>query len=90
MDLCKEELTMTRSITLKSHVGPDGVLHLQVPVGIANTDLEIVLVVVPVEAASKTPEALGWPAGFFEETAGSLPALERPPQGEWEVRDALA
>jgi hypothetical protein len=27
------------------------------------------------EPAQKTPEALGWPPGFFEQTAGSLPDL---------------
>ncbi len=29
----------------------------------------------------------GWPIGFFERTAGSIPDLERPPQGTYEARE---
>ena len=40
------------------------------------------------EPASETVvDANGWPIGFFEETAGSIPDFpEREPQGEYEVR----
>jgi hypothetical protein len=33
-----------------------------------------------------SPEARGWPPGFFERTAGSLAddPIERPPQGDFE------
>ena len=35
-------------------------------------------------------DALGWPAGFFEETYGSIPDFpERQPQGDYEIRDEL-
>ncbi|MEA5503329.1 type II toxin-antitoxin system ParD family antitoxin [Halotia wernerae UHCC 0503] len=39
----------------------------------------------------KTPEELGWPANFFEQTAGCLQdePLVRYPQGEYEVREPL-
>jgi Bacterial antitoxin of ParD toxin-antitoxin type II system and RHH len=39
----------------------------------------------------KTPEELGWPAGFFEQTAGCLQddPLVRYPQGEYEAREPL-
>jgi hypothetical protein len=33
-----------QSIKLKSHVGEDGVLQLQLPIGIKNTDLEVIVV----------------------------------------------
>lgn len=36
-----------KTVTLRSHVGEDGVLRLEVPIGIANADLEVVLVVQP-------------------------------------------
>ena len=82
-----------QSITLQSHVGVDGILKLQVPVGITNTDLEVMVVVQPIAPASgrKTPEDLGWPPGFFEQTAGCWQGepLVREPQGEYEVRDEL-
>ncbi|MEW5719163.1 MAG: hypothetical protein AB1817_11080, partial [Chloroflexota bacterium] len=79
---------MTKSITLHSHVGADGLLNLQVPLGLTNADLEIVLVVVPIAPTAKTPDALGWPPGFFEETAGAWQGerLAREPQGEYERR----
>jgi Arc/MetJ-type ribon-helix-helix transcriptional regulator len=43
----------------------------------------------PIQA--KTPEELGWPAGFFEQTAGCLQddPLVRYPQGEYEIREPL-
>ena len=63
------------------------------PVGIANADLEVMVVVQPIAPASahKTPENLGWPPGFFEQTFGCLQdiPLVREPQGEYEVRDKL-
>ena len=41
--------------------------------------------------APKTPEELGWPPGFFENTFGSIddPAFKRYPQGEFEKREPL-
>jgi len=38
-----------------------------------------------------TPEELGWPPGFFEQTEGSLAddPIERPPQGEFVIREEL-
>ncbi|MBD2596530.1 DUF2281 domain-containing protein [Nostoc spongiaeforme FACHB-130] len=38
-----------------------------------------------------TPEELGWPAGFFEQTAGCLAddPIQRYPQGEYEQREQL-
>ncbi len=82
-----------QSITLQSHVGADGVLKLQVPVGIANADLEVMVVVQPITPASahKTPGDLGWSPGFFERTAGGWQGepLVREPQGEYEIRDEM-
>ena len=76
-----------KTITVESRVGSDGILKLQVPVGIPNSD--VVVIVVPVAPAEKSPEELGWPPGFFEQTAGSIPDLERAPQGNYEVRNEL-
>ena len=72
------------SLTLRTHVGKDGILKLETPVGIANAEVEIVLIVHPVEKK-------GWPPGFFEVFAGSIPDFPpRAPQGEYEVRDELS
>ena len=76
------------TFTLHSRVGADGLLKLQVPVKVTNTELEVVLIVQPVEPAG---EKVGWPPGFFEQTYGSFrdQPLVREPQGEYEVRDEL-
>ena len=76
------------TITLRSRVGADGLLKLQVPVKATNTDLEVVLIVQPVAVAAETH---GWPAGFFEEVAGGWQGeqLVREDQGQYEVREDL-
>lgn len=81
------------SLSLHSHVGADGVLKLQVPVGLSNTDLEIMLIFQPIKQSSlrEKPEELGWPPNFFEETFASCAddPLLRPPQGEYEEPEVL-
>lgn len=81
-----------QSIKLQSHVGSDGILKLEIPVGLTDADLEVLVVVQPLLVSSPaTPEELGWPPGFFEETFGSLKEtpLVRESQGEYETRDEL-
>ena len=82
-----------QSIQLQSHVGPDGILKLHIPVGMADVDLEVLVVVQPLESApvATESEALGWPPGFFERTFGSFrdEPLAREPHDELEVRDEL-
>lgn len=59
-------------ITLHSHVGSDGILHLEVPVGLHDAGVEVTVTIQPVTSAkAKTPEELGYPPGFFERTAGA-------------------
>ena len=70
--------------------GDDGVLHLDVPVGAPNAEFEVVVVLQPKTTATKpqAPGDLGWPPGFFEQTAGSIqdPTFRRHDQGEFEKR----
>jgi hypothetical protein len=73
-----------KSVTFHSHVGADGILNLQVPVGIINTELEVMVIVQP---TSKPPKYAGWLPGFFEDWAGE--PLVRPEQGEYEIREEL-
>lgn len=44
------------------------------------------------EYIAQLPEAPGWPPGFIERTYGSLAddPIERPPQGDFEERDAIS
>lgn len=76
------------TITLHSRVGADGLLKLQVPIKLTNTDLEVVLIVQPVASANQEP---GWPPGFLEEVAGGWQGepLVREDQGHYEVREDL-
>jgi hypothetical protein len=78
-----------KSVTFHSHVGADGILNLQIPVGIINTELEVMVIVQPVvQPESKSAEPSGWLPGFFEEVIGSWAGepLVRPEQGEYEMR----
>ncbi len=77
-----------QSIKLRSHVGQDGILKLEVPVGLSETDLEVVVVVQPV-AKESSPKP-NWPPGFFKRVIGGWKGeLIREPQGEYEVRKPL-
>lgn len=78
------------TIKLRTHVGQDGVLRLQLPLGIGNQDLEVVVIV---QAQQSEPvDVNGWPIGYFEESYGSLAdtPIERPDQGVLETRDPIS
>ncbi len=81
-----------QSIKLKSHIGSDGILHLDLPVGIKDKELEVMVIFQAVDSFSaiQTPESLGWPPNFFEQTAGCLQDdfLGRYPQRDCEERES--
>ena len=57
-----------QTITLKARTDRDGVVKLEIPTDLGNREIEIVLVLNPLE-----PEPLddmGYPIGYFEETYG--------------------
>jgi hypothetical protein len=81
---------MMQSILLNSRVGPDGVLKLDVPIGLHDADLEVMVVFQLVTPSQKSSsDASAWPVGFFEKTFGCLrdEFIMRESQGEYEVRD---
>ncbi|MBW4567168.1 MAG: hypothetical protein KME31_03850 [Tolypothrix carrinoi HA7290-LM1] len=71
------------SIKIRSHVGKDGILHLDIPVEMADTEIEVTVTIQRV-----TPQQRGWMPGFFEEVIGGWVGepLERAEQGEYETR----
>ena len=78
------------AIKMKTHVGDDGVMKLEVPTSFSNSDLEVIVVV-----HSQTPQQDGfdraeWIA-FVETTAGSLvdDPIVRGDQGTLEIRDEI-
>lgn len=78
---------LTEKIETRAHTTREGMLNLSVNVGIADVDVDVA-VTVRVRAAAQVGEVdeNGWPKDFFERVAGSMPELERAPQGEFEER----
>jgi hypothetical protein len=84
----KEHTTMNR-IVVNSRVGPDGVLHVVVPVGTVSANQEVQVTIEPaVSPSSMTQEE--WRKFIFS-TAGSItdPTFIRHEQGEYERREDL-
>lgn len=87
------------SIKLKSHIGNDGILQVQVPDDFRNQNFEILIVFQPISniesqedvLLDSKPESRGWNSNFFETTIGSWEGepLERPSQLPYEVREDL-
>jgi hypothetical protein len=83
------------SIKLKSHVGDDGILQIQVPVGFKNEDLEVMVIFQRLKSRnsnSATLESRGWQPGFFEEVIGSWESepLERSEQLPYKTRSQVS
>lgn len=75
-----------QSINIRSHVGADGILHLDIPIEITNMEIEVTVTIQTV-----SPQQRSWMPGFFEEVIGGWVGepLERPEQGEYETREQL-
>lgn len=83
-------------IRLTARADAAGVIQLSLPAGSAGTEYDLQIVLTPKPAATgpagpKTPEDLGWPPGYFENTAGVIqdPAFDRGEQGWYEQREPL-
>jgi hypothetical protein len=81
-------LMLTETIETNGHTTSEGVLNLSLNVGVSNTDVAVVVRVRPMASAGEV-DANGWPKGFFDRVAGSMPELRRPPQGHFEERSPL-
>jgi hypothetical protein len=78
---------LTETIQTRAHTTRDGILNLRVDVGVPDTDVAVTVRVTP--AFHGDVDANGWPWGFFARVAGSMPELERAPQGQFEVRSTV-
>ena len=76
---------MTEIIETLGHISPDGVLNLSVQIGVPDTDVAVTVQVRPL-APRGAVDAKGWPIDYFESVPGSMPELERAPQGSFELR----
>ena len=78
-----------KSIVLKSKVGADGILHLSVPIGLAEADTEVKVTVESV--SSEKPRTQQEWSAWVDSMAGSwLGDFERPAQGVFENRETLS
>lgn len=79
-----------RSILMRSRAGSDGIVHLEVPSGLVETDVEVMVILQPItQPASGPPADLAWSPGFFETVAGGWEGepLARENEGEYESRE---
>ena len=82
-----------KSVRLQSQVPADGVLTVVLPIQFADENVEVtVRSTGGTHAVAHSPEDLGWPAEFFEDTYGSFrdDPLERGAQGGFEIREDTA
>jgi hypothetical protein len=75
----------SKTIETRAHTTKDGRLNLSVDVEVPDADVDVVVTVTPVPVGSRVDEN-GWPEGFFDRVAGSMPDLHRGSQGEFEER----
>ena len=66
----------------------DGLLNLSVHVGVADADVAVSVRVTLLRPGGDL-DSNGWPIGYFDQVAGSMPNLERAPQGQFEQRLAI-
>lgn len=78
-----------QSVTLRAYVGENGILRLEIPTDLSDTDVEVMVIFHPVNTATEKKQS-GWTEGFFEKNAGSIPDFpDRESQGEYETRNEL-
>ena len=76
------------NIVIESVIGPDGTLHLDVPIGIENANQPVRVVI----ALDRKPMTQAEWSAFVRSMAGSItdPTFERPTQLPLELRESLA
>lgn len=75
----------SKTVETRARTTKDGRLNLSVDVDVADADVAVVVTITPVSTAPDADEN-GWPRGFFERVAGSMPDLRRGSQGGFEER----
>ena len=72
-----------KTVSLKSKIGPDGCLHVNIPTEIKEKNVDI-LVIYDVSNDSNVLEVPDWPENYFTETYGCLSSdpIKRHSQGK--------
>lgn len=60
-----------QNIQLKTSIGEDGILKVQMPAEVKNTQLEVLVVFQATTAKEEKTIHQGWPPDFFDKTWGS-------------------
>lgn len=76
---------LNETIKTQAHTTQDGTLNLSVNVGLPDADVAVVVQVTPLAPEGELDEN-GWPKDYFERVAGSMPQLQRAPEGQFEER----
>ena len=75
----------SKTIETRAHTTKDGRLNLSVDVDVSDSDVAVLVTVTPVSSSTEVDEN-GWPLGYFDRVAGSMPDLRRGAQGAFEER----
>lgn len=78
-----------QTLTLKARTDKDGIVRLEIPTDVTDQEMEIVVVMQPVE--EEPLDEMGYPPGYFEETYGMFAddPIERNQPRYFDVRDEL-
>jgi len=78
------------SFSVKTRVKPDGTLQLVVPTGLPESEVDVLLVIRPLNAGNGQ-NVNSWPDHYFEHTYGCLAEdpFVRAPQLQQEAREKL-
>lgn len=74
----------------RTRTSSDGSLHLSIPTGLPDTEVEVLVIIDAAARVSPTSAPYDqWPTGFFETYAGALAGIgfERPDQGAHQDRE---
>jgi hypothetical protein len=80
------------SFSVKTRLKPDGTLQVTIPTGLPEADVDVLVVVRPLDPGSeKVAQSSSWPEDFFDKTYGCLAEepLVREPQLQHETREKL-
>ncbi|MGA2986478.1 MAG: hypothetical protein ABSG32_21980 [Terriglobia bacterium] len=80
------------SFSIKTRLQPDGTLQVAVPTGLPEADVDVLVVIRPLDSGNgKVAQKSSWPEDFFDKTYGCLAEdpLVREPQLPQEARENL-
>jgi hypothetical protein len=90
--MIEKGVSRMNSFSIKTRLKPDGMLQVAIPTGLPEADVDVLVVVRPLDAGSeKVIQKSLWPEEFFDKTYGCLAEdpLVREPQLQHDTREKL-